>query len=86
MNTGVKCEIPLLFGLLLCGRSKLAADGFTVEGGVIDSDFRGEIKVILYNHTKVEKVIQQTDRIAQGWFLPVPQIKWIQTNDLTITE
>ena len=86
LDTGFKCEIQPGFGLLLLSRSKLASEGFTVEGGVIDSDYRGFVKVILHNHTKNPKVIQKGERIAQAWFLPVPHIQWIKANELTTTD
>ena len=86
VNTGFKIEIPTGYGLLLCGRSKLASQGYTVEEGVIDSDYRGEVKVILYNHTRHTKVIQKSERIAQGWFLPTPSIEFVEVDTLTSTK
>merc|ERR1712030_206247 len=52
VNTSLKLEIPTGYGLLLTGRSKEASQGFTVEGGVIDSGYPSEIKVVIFNHTQ----------------------------------
>ena len=65
INTGLRLEIPTGFGLLLLSRSKLAKDGFTVEGGVIDSDFRSEVKVLIHNSTRCVKQVQQGERVAK---------------------
>jgi dUTP pyrophosphatase len=51
VQTGVKMAIPPgMFGSVRC-RSSLALRNISVEAGVIDSDYRGEIKVILRNHS-----------------------------------
>ncbi len=50
----------------LAPRSGLASrKGIDVGGGVIDSDYRGHVRVLLFNHSDVDFVIQQGDRIAQ---------------------
>ena len=66
--TGLFFEIPLNFEIQVRPRSGLAAkNGVTVLNtpGTIDSDYRGEIKVILINHGKETFHIQSGDRIAQ---------------------
>jgi dUTP pyrophosphatase len=67
--TGLFFEIPENFEIQVRPRSGLAAkNGVTVLNtpGTIDSDYRGEIKVILINHGKQTFNIQPGDRIAQG--------------------
>jgi len=54
VNTGIKIEIPIGQYGRIAERSGLALKGIAVGGGVIDSDYRGEIKVILRN-TNVNK-------------------------------
>ena len=49
--------------------------------GTIDSDYRGEIKVIMYNHGKEEFIINNGDRIAQMILSPVLKIELEETND-----
>tara|TARA_B100000902_G_scaffold369828_1_gene394390 strand:- start:617 stop:1054 length:438 start_codon:yes stop_codon:yes gene_type:complete len=53
--------------------------------GTIDSDYRGEIKVILYNHGNNDFNINNGDRIAQMILSPVVKIELEETNDLPET-
>lgn len=72
--TGVYLELPLHLEAQIRPRSGLAASaGLTIlnSPGTIDSDFRGEIKVLLYNTSKNEIFIQHGDRIAQMVIAPV---------------
>ena len=50
--------------------------------GTIDSDYRGEIKVILFNHGNKDFLINNGDRIAQMILTPVIKIELEETNDL----
>ena len=50
--------------------------------GTIDSDYRGEIKIILFNHGDVEFVINNKDRIAQMVLMPVSKINFEEVEDL----
>ena len=53
--------------------------------GTIDSDYRGEIKVIIYNHGNNDFLINNGDRIAQMILTPVVKIELKETNDLPET-
>ena len=53
--------------------------------GTIDSDYRGEIKVILYNHGNNDFVVNNGDRIAQMILVPVVKMELAETNDLPET-
>tara|TARA_A100001011_G_C13980577_1_gene703093 strand:- start:224 stop:661 length:438 start_codon:yes stop_codon:yes gene_type:complete len=53
--------------------------------GTIDSDYRGEIKVIIYNHSNNDFIINNGDRIAQIIFSPVIKMELEETNDLPST-
>ena len=53
--------------------------------GTIDSDYRGEIKVIIYNHGDEEFIINNGDRIAQMILTPVIKMELEETNDLPET-
>ena len=64
--------------MLLLSRSSLASEGVTVEGGVIDADYRGVIQCLLHNSTDSARRINKGERICQALFLPVPNIQWIQ--------
>jgi dUTP pyrophosphatase len=53
--------------------------------GTVDSDYRGEIKVIIYNHGKEDFIINNKDRIAQMILSPVIKMELQETNDLPKT-
>ena len=53
--------------------------------GTIDSDYRGEIKVILYNHGKEDFLINNKDRIAQMVLTPVIKMNFEETEELPET-
>jgi dUTP pyrophosphatase len=53
--------------------------------GTIDSDYRGEIKVIIYNHGKHDFHVNNGDRIAQMILMPVVKMELEETNDLPKT-
>jgi dUTP pyrophosphatase len=53
--------------------------------GTIDSDYRGEIKVILFNHGNKDFIISNSDRIAQMILTPVVKMKLEETESLPET-
>tara|TARA_Y100000389_G_C17454806_1_gene517356 strand:+ start:333 stop:770 length:438 start_codon:yes stop_codon:yes gene_type:complete len=53
--------------------------------GTIDSDYRGEIKVIIYNHGNVDFVVNDNDRIAQMILTPVIKMEFDEVNELPKT-
>ena len=53
--------------------------------GTIDSDYRGEIKVIIYNHGNNDFIVNNGDRIAQMILTPVVKMELEETNDLPKT-
>jgi len=65
IGTGISAAIPKGHYGRIAARSGLAAKGANVLGGVIDTDYRGEIKVILINHTYDDFTFHPGDRIAQ---------------------
>ncbi len=91
-NTGVAIEIPEGWALLIYSRS---GHGFKSDTrlsncvGVIDSDYRGEIKVRLIRDTLGDShphYIDHGDRIAQGMLVPVEKIQFEIVNQLSTTE
>ena len=69
-------------------RSGLAAkNSITILNtpGTIDSDYRGEIKIILFNHSNNDFIINNNDRVAQMILVPVVKMELEQTNDLPDT-
>ena len=53
--------------------------------GTVDSDYRGEIKVIIYNHGNQNFLINNKDRIAQMILTPVIKMELVETEDLPKT-
>ncbi|MBN2618717.1 MAG: dUTP diphosphatase [Spirochaetales bacterium] len=87
--TGIYLEIPEGFEAQIRPRSGLAANyGITIlnSPGTIDSDYRGEIKVIIINLSNNDFIIKNGDRIAQMVIAPVLQADFIQTDNLDETE
>jgi len=90
--TGIAISMPEDYEAQVRPRSGLAAKyGITVVNtpGTIDSDYRGEIKVILTNLGKQEYQVQRGDRIAQIVFNPIKRIEWneVETGlELEVTE
>lgn len=87
--TGLFLELPTGFMAQVCPRSGLAIKhGVTVLNapGIIDSDYRGEVKVILVNLGQEEYSIKKDDRIAQLIFLPCFQGRLIEIEELSKTK
>lgn len=87
--TGIFFEIPEGYEIQVRPRSGLAAkNGVTVLNtpGTIDSDYRGELKVILINLGEQNFVINNGDRIAQLIIAPVTQAKFNISVSLSETE
>ncbi len=86
--TGLSMAIPEGFEIQVRPRSGLALKhGITVPNtpGTIDSDYRGELKVILINHGDDSFPIQRGDRIAQLVLAPVIQANWDEVDELDDT-
>lgn len=86
--TGVAVAVPEGWEAQVRPRSGLALrNGVTTLNtpGTIDSDYRGEIGVILINHGREPFEIRRGMRIAQLVFARVERIAWIETDDLDAT-
>jgi dUTP pyrophosphatase len=86
--TGLALAIPQGYEIQVRPRSGLALKhGITVPNtpGTIDSDYRGELKVILVNHGPEPFVIARGDRIAQLVLAPVVQAAWDEVEALDAT-
>ena len=87
--TGLAVAIPQGFEIQVRPRSGLALKhGITVPNtpGTIDSDYRGELKVILINLGNEAFAIQRGDRVAQLVFAPVVQAAWDEVAELDATD
>ena len=86
---GISISMPRGLEAQVRPRSGLAfKHGITILNtpGTIDSDYRGEIKVILINLSNQEFIIQPKDRIAQVVFSNVSQVKFEEVDDLDATK
>lgn len=96
ISTGIAIELPPGHVGLVCSRSGLAhKQGLHVLNapGVIDEDYRGEIKVILARHPFSPQwpsedifMIEPGMRIAQLMILPLPQLAVVEDTSLSTTE
>lgn len=87
--TGLFCEIPDGYEIQVRPRSGLAfKNGITVLNtpGTIDSDYRGELRILLVNLGNQDFVINDKERIAQIIVSPVLQAKFEAVKDLSSTE
>lgn len=87
--TGIAMEIPDGFVGLVFARSGLACKKGLAPAnkvGVIDSDYRGEIKVALHNHSHASVVISGGERIAQLVIVPYLTADFEQCDELSDTE
>lgn len=87
IGTGFVIEIPPGLCGMIRPRSGLAANhGLDVLAGVVDSDYRGEVKVVIINFGADKVVLHKGDRIAQMVIHPVYQGVVAETNRLTKTD
>lgn len=87
--TGIKMAIPVGYEVQVRPRSGLAIKhGITMlnSPGTIDSDYRGEIKVIVVNLSKDDYIIQPNERIAQLVLNKVEQMDFVEVEILDETE
>ena len=86
--TGISLAFPSEYEIQIRPRSGLAAkNNISVLNtpGTIDSDYRGEIKVILFNHGNEDFLINDKDRIAQMILTPVIKMNFEETDNLPET-
>ena len=86
--TGLQVAIPEEFEIQIRPRSGLAAKesiGVLNSPGTIDSDYRGELKIILFNHGKEDFIINNGDRIAQMVLVPILKMEFEEVDSLPDT-
>jgi dUTP pyrophosphatase len=86
--TGISLAFPSEYEIQIRPRSGLAAkNNISVLNtpGTIDSDYRGEIKIILFNHGNEDFLINDKDRIAQMILTPVIKMNFEETDNLPET-
>lgn len=86
ISTGIAIELPMGHEAQVRPRSGMALrHGVAAVLGTIDSDYRGEIKVLLVNHSRDAAPIQHGDRIAQLVVAPVASVTVEVVEDLSET-
>lgn len=88
VRTGLACEVPAGYEMQIRGRSGLAAKhgiGLTNGIGTVDSEYRGELMVLLANHSGEDFQVEEGMRIAQFCVVPVLKIQAVETDKLSET-
>ena len=86
ISTGIALEVPKGCAGLVYARSSLGAKRGLAPAnkvGVIDSDYRGEIRVVLFNHGKVTQVVENGERVAEFLITPVLTPPYVEVEDLS---
>ena len=89
VHTGIAMEIPVGYVGLIYARSGLATKRGLAPAnkvGVIDSDYRGEIMVGLYNQSGAEQTVEQGERIAQIVLTPYLKAEFSAAEELSDTD
>ena len=88
IGTGIAVEIPAGYVGLVYARSGMACKRGLAPAnkvGVIDCDYRGEIKVALYNHGKEAQTVAAGERIAQLVIAPYLKVEYEEAEELSDT-
>jgi dUTP pyrophosphatase len=86
ISTGIALEVPKGCAGLVYARSSLGAKRGLAPAnkvGVVDSDYRGEIRVVLLNHGKVAQTVENGERIAQFLITPVLTPNYEEAEELS---
>ena len=86
--TGISVAIPNDVEIQIRPRSGLAVkSSISVLNtpGTIDSDYRGELKIILFNHSNEEFVVKNEDRVAQMVLMPILKVDFEEVDNLPET-
>lgn len=89
IGTGLALEIPKGYAGLVFARSSMGAKRGLAPAnkvGVIDSDYRGEVRVVLHNHGKVAQTVCAGERIAQLLVVPVLAPRFEEADCLSDTD
>ncbi len=89
IRTGIACEIPEGYVGLVFARSGLASKRGLAPAnkvGVIDSDYRGEIMVSLYNQSPAPQTVEREERVAQLAIVPYLKAEFEEADSLSDTD
>ena len=86
--TGIAIELPLGYAGLIYARSGLATKKGLAPAnkvGVVDCDYRGEVKVALHNHSEILQTVSSGERIAQLVITPYLTAQFVEAEELSQT-
>lgn len=86
--TGIALELPVGYAGLIYARSGLATKKGLAPAnkvGVVDCDYRGEVKVALHNHSNTPQTVAAGERVAQLVITPYVTAKFIECDELSQT-
>jgi dUTP pyrophosphatase len=86
--TGIAMELPIGYAGLIYARSGLATKKGLAPAnkvGVVDCDYRGEVKVALHNHGNVSQTVAYGERVAQLVITPYITASFVEKNELSDT-
>ncbi len=86
VSTGIAVAVAPGYCGMVWPRSGLAGKGLDTSAGVIDCDYRGELKVLLCNGSHERKTVKAGDRIAQLLIVPVGMPNVLEVDALPATE
>lgn len=87
-NTGIAVEIPTGYVGLIFARSSLGTKRGLAPAnmvGVVDSDYRGEIRVVLRNYSNVTQRVEASERVAQLVIVPYLSVDYVEATELDET-
>ncbi|HJM82020.1 MAG TPA: dUTP diphosphatase [Nitrospinota bacterium] len=74
VGTGIAIQFPVGWGGVIKDRSSIAMQGIFISAGVIDSGYRGEVQILITNHSGSTFLIEHKHKIAQ--LVPIPTTDW----------
>ena len=86
ISTGIAMAIPKGYAGLIWDRSSMGVKGLHRHAGVVDSEYRGPVKVCLHNTTKKPYSIERGDRIAQILIQEIPLFRIQEVEELDSTK
>ena len=89
VSTGIALEVPVGCAGLVYARSSLGAKRGLAPAnkvGVVDSDYRGEVRVVLFNHSPEPQTINPGERVAQFVITPVVTPQYVEAEERLDTD
>lgn len=83
--TGLMIEPPKMHFVMVCSRSGLSSKSIVVANapGIVDPDYRGELRILLFNGSYESYYIRHQERVAQLFLMPVIPMECIEVTELS---